>query len=156
MFLMEEQLFKEVSDEVSFLTAKEARRFTRLHLESALGNVLNIRNLAIHRQSESYNGEQLGIPIMVDKESSYFGRRPLPKYVNHQLDIILNNFIIDPFRKAVLARLKSVIFGKNAISAWYEVYLTTYILLEILEYAYQNQVCRCARSQGTVGVYSIS
>ena len=153
MSLIEEQLDREASDEDSLLTGREARRFAKIHPESALGSVLRIRSLATHRgRFESYNGEQLGIPMIVDKETPYFGRRPLPRYVNHQLDIILNNFVIDRHRKAVLARLKSIIFGKNAISAWYEVYLTIYVLLEILEHAYQHQVHYCGQSQGTVRV----
>ena len=155
MSLIEEHLFKEASDELSRLTVREARRYAALHPESALESVLKIRNLATYRRFELFNGEQLGIPIVLDKEVKYFGQRPLPKYVNHQLDIILNNFVIERHRKLILARLKSIVFGKNAISAWYEVYLTIYLLLEILEYAYQHQTSECARYQGMVSLQFI-
>ena len=96
------------------------------------------------------NGEQLDIPLIEDEESIYFGRRPLPRYVNHQLDIILNNHVMDPLRKEILKRLKSTLIGKNKISAWYEVFLTIYILLETLESACQNQLYQCASFQDTV------
>ena len=152
MPLIEEHLFKEASDEISLLTMREARRFAALHPGSALESVLKIRNLATHRRFEIYNGEQLGIPVILDKETKYFGQRPLPKYINHQLDIILNNFIIERHRKVVLARLKSIVFGRNAISAWYEVYLTIYVLLEVLECAYQHQISECAQYQGMVSL----
>lgn len=46
------------------------------------------------------------------------------------------NSVIDAHRKAVLKRLKGLIFGKTVVKAWYEVYLLTYLLLSTIEHAY--------------------
>lgn len=60
------------------------------------------------------------------------------------------NFVIDAHRKVVLKRLKSLIFGKNAIKAWYEVYLLTCLLLSTIEYACRWQLRYSAKRKDTV------
>ncbi|KAL6718214.1 hypothetical protein ACLMJK_004302 [Lecanora helva] len=135
MSLIEEQYLEQVSDDVTLLTRREAQRFAKLHHESAVVGALKIRNLATDRRFETLNGQELGIPVNEDNTAEKYGQRPLPRYVNHQLDIILYNFIIERHRRDVFARLNKLIFGKNAISAWYEIFLTVYMLLETLEFA---------------------
>ena len=151
---VERYLFEQTSDEISRLIHAEARRFANQRPESAVASALKIYCVALCRDFEVTNGEELGIPTLPEKDagvaSRIAGRRPLPLYVNHQVDIILNNFIIERHRKAVLKRLNGIIFKRDAVSVWYEVFLTTFILLEILEHAHQRQEQRCAWSEGTV------
>ena len=145
-----EKRLMQAHDELSALTRREARRYACLHPHSGLGGALKIMNLTVKRYLGSCNGEQLGIPLIEDEDMDRYGGRLLPVFVYHQMDIILNNFIVDQHRKAVLRRLKSVVYGSNAVAAWYEVFLTTFLILEVIEYAYLHQVHRCAYSREAV------
>ena len=42
--------------------------------------------------------------------------------------------------KVLVRRLKQKIFGKDSIRAWYEVFLTLFVLLGTLEQCYQSQM----------------
>lgn len=56
-----------------------------------------------------------------------------------QIDITMNliiDLIVDRHRKAVLKDLKSLMFESDAVQSWYRVFLTVYILLSTIEFAY--------------------
>jgi hypothetical protein len=77
----------------------------------------------------------LEIPKIDDPESPFHGERPPPQFMDMQIDITMN-LIIDRHRKAVLKDLKSLMFGSDAVQSWYRVFLTVYILLSTIEFAY--------------------
>lgn len=131
---LEAYIIKSTEDEILTLTLAEAHRYAELHDNETIRRALKIRCFAV-RRTELQQSE-LNIPIIDDEESLHHGQRPLPRFLNYQVDIMMN-FVIDAHRKAVLKRLKSLIFGKNVIKAWYEVYLLIYLLLSTIEYAYR-------------------
>lgn len=134
-------------DEIFMLTLAEAHRYAELYDNEAVRRALKIRNFAVRRVELQQS--DLDIPIIDDKECLHHGQRPLPRFLNYQVDMMAN-FVIDAHSKAVLKRLKSLIFGKDVIKAWYEVYLLIYFLLSTIEYACQWQMRYSAKRKDTV------
>lgn len=124
-------------DEILILTLNEAHRYAGLHENEFIRRALKIRSFAARRCK--LQASELDIPIVDDEASLYHGQRHLPRFMNYQVDVMMN-FVIDAHRKAVLKYLKSLIFGKDVITAWYEVYLLIYLLLSTIEFAWQWQL----------------
>ena len=125
----------------------EAHRYAELHDNELLRRVLKIRAFAARRIEVQQS--ELDIPIIDDAECLHNGHRPLPRFLNYQVDIMMN-LVIDTHRKAVLKRLKRLIFGKDTIRAWFEVYLLTYLLLSTIEYACQWQLMYSGKRENLV------
>ncbi len=82
-------------------------------------------------------------------ESPFHGERPSSQFMNMQIDITMN-LIIDRHRKAILKDLKSLMFGNDAVQSRYRVFLTVYILLSTIEFAYQWQFQYVKMADGMV------
>lgn len=134
-------------DEIFMLTLAEAHRFAELYDNDAVRRALKIRSFAARRVELQQS--DLDIPIIDDTECLHHGQRPLPRFLNYQVDMMAN-FVINAHSKAVLKRLKGLIFGKDVIKAWYEVYLLIYLLLSTIEYACQWQLRYSAKRKDTV------
>ena len=144
---LEAYILKTTEDEILVLTLAEAHRYAELHDNEVVRRALKVRSFAV-RRTELQQSE-LEIPIIDDEECLHHGHRPLPRFLNYQVDIMMNS-MIDAHRKAVLKRLKSLIFGKTVIKVWYEVYLLTYLLLSTIEHAYHWQLRYLERRRDTV------
>lgn len=108
---------------------------------------LKVRSFASRRIA--VQDSTLEIPKIDDPESPYHGERPPPEFMDMQIDIMMN-LIIDKHRKAVLKDLDSLVFGSDAVQSWYQVFLTVYILLSTIEFAYQWQLRYVRLAEGTV------
>ena len=144
---LEAYILKTTEDEILTLTLAEAHRYAELHDSEFVRRALKVRSFAV-RRTELQQSE-LEIPMIDDQECLHYGHRPLPRFLNYQVDIMMN-FVIDAHRKAVLKRLKGLIFGSNVIKAWYEVYLLTYLLLSTIEHAYHWQLRYSEKRRDTV------
>jgi hypothetical protein len=129
------------------LTLAEAKRYADSHSATTVQNALKIRDFAMKRVALN-DVETLGIPVIDDKQSRHHNTRPIPRFVNIQVEIMIN-YIIDSHRKKVIRRLKSLIFGSKAIKAWFEIYLCIFLLLDTLEFAYQWQLKYVGWARGT-------
>ena len=141
---------KTTEDETLTLTLAEAYRYAELHDSESIRRALKIRSFAVRRIELQQS--ELDIPAIDDEDCSIDGHRPLPRFLNYQVDIMMNS-VIDTHRKAVLKRLKGLIFEKNVIEAWYEVYMLMYLLLSTIEYAYHWQIGYSATRKDTVRNY---
>ncbi len=92
----------------------------------------------------SFASRRIAVP-----ESPFHGERPPSHFMNMQIDITMN-LIIDRHRKAVLKDLKSLMFGNDAVQSRYRVFLTVYILLSTIDFAYQWQLRYVKLADGTV------
>ena len=144
---LEAYILNSSKDEILTLTLAEAHRYAELHDNETIRRALNIRSFAVIRIE--LRQSELDIPIIDDEESLHHGQRPLPRLLNYQVDMMMN-LVIDAHRKAVLKRLKSLIFGKNVVKAWYEVFLLIYLLLSTIEFACQWQLRYSAKRKDTV------
>lgn len=129
------------------LTLAGAHRYAKLHDNEVVRRALRVRSFAV-RRTELQQSE-LEIPTIDDEESLHHGHRTLPRFLNYQVDIMMNS-VIDAHRKAVLRLLKGLIFGKTVVKAWYEVYLPTYLLLSTIEHAKHWQLKYLERRRDTV------
>lgn len=111
---LETYILKTTEDEILTLTLAEAHRYAELHDNESVRRALKIRSFAV-RRTELQQSE-LDIPVIDDEDCLHHGHRPLPRFLNYQVDIMMNS-VIDTHRKAVLRRLKTLIFRKNAIKA---------------------------------------
>ena len=145
-----ERLIKHgTTDEILKITLAEANRYAILHDKSTIGNALKVRAFVLRGQRIQDSALGSEIPTVDDPHCKWHGQRPWPPYINYQIDNMANQ-IIDKHRKIVLKSLKSLVFGKNAISNWYEAYLNIYLLLSTLEHAYQWQQQYVKMEAGTV------
>ena len=148
---MEELAAHCTTDEILKLTLAEASRYASLYPKSTVRNALKVRLFVLRGQRIQETGLASEIPVVNDPACRWHNQRPWPPYLNYQLDNIQNQ-IIDKHRKIVIKSLKGMIFGKNAISKWYEAYLNIYLLLSTLEWAYQWQQQYVDRQIGTVSL----
>ena len=150
--ILETYILRTTEDEILKLTLAEAYRYAELHDSAAVRCAIKVRSFAVRRLELQQS--ELEIPVIDDKECSHHGHRPLPRFLNYQVDIMMN-FVIDAHRKAALKRLKFLIFGTNAIKAWYEAYLLTYLLLSTIEHAYHWQLRYSEKRRDTVSDFGI-
>ena len=139
---LEAYILKSTDDEILTLTLSEAHLYASCYDDETIHRALKIRSFAVRRIELQQS--KLDIPIIDDEKCLHHGQRPLPRFLNYQVDNMMNS-VIDAHRKAVLKRLRSLIFGNNPIKARYEVYLLIYPLLSTIEFACQWQL-RCAEN----------
>jgi hypothetical protein len=83
--------------------------------------------------------ESLGISDVDDPTSPYYGRKPIPPFLDAQIDQIWMHMLAK-LKKKVLGDLKKhVLESTKKKSNWYFVFLTVFLLLFNLELLYQNQ-----------------
>lgn len=133
-----------LEDERSILTMKEAMRYTAKNQSKVINLALKIRCASFCSQGwGSITGtETLGIERHDFNEFGKCGYaaydrgvdRPLPLSIDHQIDVALL-LTIKEYQKTLLKELQRKIFQKGE-KPWYEIYLTTYILLSNLEYVH--------------------
>ena len=145
---LHETVVRETTDEIMLLTLIEAARFSKAYSNTTIENALKIRDFAIKRVALK-PGDPLDVPIINDEQSRHHNTRPIPRFVNIQIEQMVNT-IIDSHRKVVIKRLKSLIFGSGAIKHWFEIYLNIFLLLDTLEWAYQWQLKYVGWAAGTV------
>ncbi|MCJ1282521.1 hypothetical protein MMC26_001844 [Xylographa opegraphella] len=144
---LHESVIRETTDEIMLLTLEEAARFSKSHSHTTIENALKIRDFAIKRVALR-PGDPLDVPVVNDEQSRHHNTRPIPRFVNIQVEHMVNT-IIDSHRKVVIKRLKSLIFGSGAIKHWFEIYLSIFLLLDTLEWAYQWQLKYVGWAAGT-------
>ena len=145
---LHETVIRETSEEIILLTLAEAVRFSKTHSCTTIDNALKIRDFAIKRVALR-SGDTLDVPIINDEQSRHPNTRPIPRFVNIQIEQMVNT-IIDSHREIVIKRLKYLIFGGAAIKHWFEIYLSIFLLLDTLEWAYQWQLRYVGWAAGTV------
>ena len=99
--------------------------------------------------SDIDDGETLGIGVVNDRDSPYYGRIPIPTLLDAQIDELWME-MIERRRKHVLSQLTNMIYDRNKRENWYGVFLTTLILMLNLEAIFQNQ----HRQKGRYGTVS--
>ncbi|MCJ1411862.1 hypothetical protein MMC19_005954 [Ptychographa xylographoides] len=144
---LHETVIRETSEEIILLTLAEAVRFSKTHSCTTIDNALKIRDFAIKRVALR-SGDTLDVPIINDEQSRHPNTRPIPRFVNIQIEQMVNT-IIDSHREIVIKRLKYLIFGGAAIKHWFEIYLSIFLLLDTLEWAYQWQLRYVGWAAGT-------
>jgi hypothetical protein len=115
-------------------------------------SVLKIRDFAVKRVALN-DIETLGISVINDKHSQHHNARLIPRFVNIQVKIMINN-IIDHYRKIVIRRPQITYFWEQGRKAWFEIYLSIFLLLDTLEFAYQWQLRYVGWAKGTASTHS--
>lgn len=78
-------------------------------------------------------------------ELSYFqdlqvhDRVPIPAVLDYQLDYLAIRYMTEQMHM-ITKRLKHILFAKNNFTFWYEIYLTTFVLLCSLETVHAKQI----------------
>ncbi|KAH6641197.1 hypothetical protein F5144DRAFT_125099 [Chaetomium tenue] len=78
-----------------------------------------------------------GIEVVQDLNSIHNGQCPIPPVLDHQLDVLM---IVEmaKMNAVLLKRYKKVIESRNRHN-WFELYLTSFVLLSNLQYVYRSQ-----------------
>ena len=93
--------------------------------------------------SKSFNitgGETLGISKVEDRQSPYYNRKPIPPFLDAQIDHIWMTKM-SKVKKTVLSELKKRMFAtrEKKRENWYPIFLTIFVLTWNLEFLFQNQ-----------------
>jgi hypothetical protein len=84
------------------------------------------------------NENEFGIEVVKDKNSIHDGQCPVPPVLDHQLDALMIIRMIE-WKNDIFRRMKKKIKDR-ARNCWFEVFLTTFVLLTNLQYVYQSQI----------------
>jgi hypothetical protein len=135
-------ILEDIEDELSTLTMKEAMRYAAKYPNNMINLALKIRcaSFCSQRWGSIVGTETLGIRNLDFNEFGKCGYaaydrgvdRPLPLSIDHQIDVALL-LTAQEYQKGVVKELQRKIFQEGE-KPWYEIYLTTYILLANLEY----------------------
>lgn len=90
--------------------------------------------------SKSFNisgNERLGIKIVHDPVSPYYGRTPVPPFLDAQIDQIWMEKM-GKIKKKMLSELKKRMIGRKQ-EDWYQIFITLFLLIANLEFIYQVQ-----------------
>lgn len=139
------------TDVIRRLTLVEAQRYAGMDSSTTLGNALKIRDFAVKRVA-LHDDDPLEVQIVNDSQSRHHRTRPIPRLVNVQVELMVNQ-IIDEHREKVTRRLTSLILGNRGNDfkkAWFEVFLSCFLLLDTLEFAYRWQLLYVGWAEGTV------
>ncbi|KAK4033830.1 hypothetical protein C8A01DRAFT_19292 [Parachaetomium inaequale] len=134
----------------SYLTSLE----TEDELDSLVADSLDL--WAISRMIEipwqMCGPDTLGVDLVTDPTSPQRGRVPIPPMMDTQLDQIVIQFILTPLRERVVEKFEQLITPAKR-DAWWEVYLSAFILLNHIERLARHSVSH-ARTHTMPGKYS--
>lgn len=83
--------------------------------------------------------ELLGMTSIDDPESHLFGHVPIPPVLDHQCDSMAIEYMKELTASLLSAISRKIQAGRRCRKDWFEVFLTTFILLNNLEYVYGIQ-----------------
>jgi hypothetical protein len=90
----------------------------------------------------------LGIDMVTDEASPYFGRVPIPPILDAQIDEIWRTNMTKR-KKKMLSMLKSRILNSK-LHEWFETFLTIFIILNNLEWSYRQKCSQLQRHMDAV------
>jgi hypothetical protein len=107
-------------------------------------------------QSERIIGDEtLGMePQMFDPNVNSYGTNSIPPIMSAQVELMTTARILQPLKKAVLARLERLIKA-NELRCWFSIYLCLFLLLHSCSVLTADEH-KQARKQGLKVVYSIA
>ncbi|GAB1317026.1 Zn(2)-C6 fungal-type domain-containing protein [Madurella fahalii] len=140
-----------VDDQILKLSFAEAIRYSSIYPDSAVSVALSIRAASYFSRTRMVmtGANVLDLPYFGDDRLSVGGGLPIPAVLDYQVDYLAIRHMLDCM-KQIVRRLKTLIFSQNVRNGWYEVYLTTFVLLSSLEtvHARQIDILRRFESQG--------
>lgn len=83
--------------------------------------------------------ETLGVSPIEDPTSPHAGRIPIPPIMDTQLDQIWIREVLNPLRHQIIQKFMALVYPFKR-EAWWEVYLSTFILLNHIEQLAQHSI----------------
>jgi hypothetical protein len=68
----------------------------------------------------------------------YFEKLPLPPVLTYQVQGIIGLIMLKD-QAAIMKELKTKIYRQDHVRGWYEIFLTIFVLLSVVEFTYQVQ-----------------
>jgi len=81
----------------------------------------------------------LEVPYFEDARLLMNGGLPIPAVLDYQIDYLAIRYMLQCM-KQVIGLLKKLIFSQSTRKGWYEIYLTTFVLLSSLEIVHARQI----------------
>lgn len=82
-------------------------------------------------------GDAFGLEVEQDTPD-YFEKLPLPPVLTYQVQGIIGLIMLKD-QAAITKELKTKIYRQDPVRGWYEIFLTIFVLLSVVELAYQAQ-----------------
>ncbi|KAL6409292.1 Sat20 [Ilyonectria robusta] len=134
-----EEAMDSLNDDIVKSGMIEAERYASQHQESAVSLAMNIRAATYFSKTRMSMGGHniLGLPYFQDLQ--VHKRVPIPAVLDYQLDYLAIQCMTKQMHM-ITKRLKQILFIKNNFTHWYEIYLTTFVLLCSLETVHAKQI----------------
>ncbi|KAK4152150.1 hypothetical protein C8A00DRAFT_44744 [Chaetomidium leptoderma] len=144
----------EKEDELAWMTVSMAAKHAQANPDSLVADALSL--WAISRMIEipwqMCGPDTLGVSPVGNTTSPHYQRIPIPPMMDTQLDQIVIQFILTPLRDRLIQKFERLISPAKP-EAWWEVYLSAFILLNHIERLARHSVAH-ARTHTMPGKYS--
>lgn len=94
----------------------------------------------------------LELPYFDDPRICVGGKYPVPAVLDYQVDYLAIHYMLGQMKR-IVGRLESLMFSENNRKYWYELYLTTFVLLSSLEIVHARQIEILRRFEEKVRLY---
>ncbi|KAH6981745.1 hypothetical protein BKA56DRAFT_584418 [Ilyonectria sp. MPI-CAGE-AT-0026] len=134
-----EEAMDSLNDDIVKSGMIEAERYASQHQESAVSLAMNIRAATYFSKTRMSMGGHNVLELSYFQHLQVHNRVPIPAVLDYQLDYLAIQCMTKQMNK-ITTRLKDILFVKNNFKSWYEVYLTTFVLLCSLETVHAKQI----------------
>ena len=92
--------------------------------------------------------DTLDVSPILNEKFAIHGKTPIPTVLDYQLGTLYIHHMQSVMEK-IAKRLNQLIFAKNNIAYWYEIFLTVFVLFMSLEQVHMAQLAYLRRSVST-------
>lgn len=144
-------------DQLTSTVLTEARDFAALNPASTARKALNLlaADRIIERDWTMCEGDATGIPSLPSFDSPGGVRRPVTPIMDGQLDQLVIQGFLQPLRDELLEQMQTSINTDRRREHWYDIFLTTFVLLanaeQLLAHSRRNAIRHGAQVSCFVG-----
>ncbi|KAG7287574.1 hypothetical protein NEMBOFW57_007086 [Staphylotrichum longicolle] len=144
----------EKDDELAWMTVSTAMGYAKANPNSLVADALDLWAISrvIETPWEMCGDDTLGVSRIQDTSSPHHGKVPIPPIMDTQLDQIVIQHMLNPLRAVVVEKFEQLITPAKP-EAWWEVYLSAFILLSHIEHLAKHSADH-ARTHTMPGKYS--
>ncbi|KAH7019025.1 hypothetical protein EDB80DRAFT_699706 [Ilyonectria destructans] len=134
-----EEAMDSLNDDIVRSGMIEAERYSSQNPESAVSLAMNIRAATYFSRTRMSMGGPNILELSYFEDLQVHDRVPIPAVLDYQLDYLAIRYMTEQMHR-ITKRLKKILFAKNNFTSWYEIYLTTFVLLCSLETVHAKQI----------------
>jgi len=146
--LLEDEILETLREPIMLLTWNEVKRYRTTYRSPLITSALQIYAGAMMNSKYLTTIEANVFGVKDEVHTPYFFEKlPLPAQLIFQIQTMIGQAMLE-VQTQILKELKARVFSKQRHTYWYEVFLTTFVLLATIEWVYQIQIRFLKAKQG--------